>query len=243
MQNKHTKSSNNYYYMYGKHAVFAALINPKRHIENIFCTQEIFTTNQALINKHKYQIVTTDYLAKLLGHGVPHQGITAKVASIFSNDINDINFTNNNCRIVILDQITDPQNIGAIVRSAAAFEITAIIIPSDNAPDENAAIAKAASGTLELIKIIKVTNLKTAMERLKKEGFWLIGLDGKASEHLNSKLLTAKIAIALGSEDKGLRRLTKETCDYVVKIPTSSQVESLNVSNAASIIFYLTYTN
>lgn len=227
--------------MYGRHSVLAALNNPKRYIENIFCTQSVFDKDKELISKYKYKVSTTIFLTKILGQDQNHQGIVAKVGPIFSHNINDIDFTKENCRIAILDQITDSQNIGSIIRSAAGFGIDAIILPSDNSPDENSTIAKVASGTLELIKIIKVTNLRSTMEYLKKEGFWIIGFDSSAKENINKQLFSNKIIIALGAEDHGLRRLTKETCDYIVKIPMSNKVESLNVANSAAIAFYLSY--
>lgn len=239
--NYKAKLQDNCYYMYGKHAVLAALANPKRSIENIFCTQEVFNNNQNLISKNKFQVVTNEFFTKILGQNQPHQGIMAKLYSIFSNDFDDIDFQSKNSTIAILDQITDPQNIGAIIRSAAAFQINNIIMPNNNTPNENATIAKAASGTLELVKVIKVTNLRNTMESLKKKGFWIIGLDGKAENNFNKGLITNKTAIVLGSEYTGLRRLTKETCDHLIKIPMSSTVESLNVSNAAAIIFSQLY--
>lgn len=241
MRNKKINLKNSYY-LFGKHPVFSALQNPKRHIENILCTKDVFNTHHDLINQHSYTIVNSDYLSKILEGSQIHQGIAAKVKSIFSSNIEDIDIEKPNCKILILDQITDPQNIGAIIRSAAAFEVDALILPFDNSPDENGTIAKAASGTLELVKIIKVTNLRTLMEHLKNHDFWIIGLDGKASNYFHDKLLSNKIALVLGSEDKGLRRLVKETCDYLIKIPISNKVESLNVSNAASIILNMLYT-
>lgn len=236
-----SQSAKNTYYMYGKHASLAALMNSKRKIEYIYCIQNIYYQYNKIINKYKYEIVDGNFLTKLVGLDHNHQGIILKLYSIFSDDINIINFEDPNCKIVILDQITDPQNIGAIIRSAAAFGIDSIILPNDNSPQESATIAKTACGTLELVKIIKVTNLKTTMDFLKTKGFWIIGLDSKADEILNKKLLTNKIAITLGSEDKGLRRLVKETCDHIVKISMNPMVESLNVANAASIVFHLAY--
>jgi len=232
-------SKDSQYYMYGKHPVLAALANKKRKIENILCTQDIFKIHRKLIESHKHDIVDKDFLSKKLGVNAIHQGIAAIVEPIFLPNMHDIDLSKDKCTIVILDQITDPQNIGSIIRSAASFGINAIIIPSDNTPNENASIAKAASGTLELIPIIKVVNLKNTMEYLKKQGFWIVGLDSGSEEFLTKELLVNKVAIILGSEDAGLRRLTKETCDYLVKIPISKEVESLNVSNAASIAFYL----
>ncbi len=225
--------------MYGKHSVLAALNNANRTIETILCTQDVFDKEKELISKYKYEITSPNFITKILGQDQNHQGIIAKVGSIFSNNINEIDFTKTNCRITILDQITDAHNIGSIIRSAAGFGIDAIILSHDNSPDENGTIAKVASGALELVKIIKVTNLRTTMEYLKKEGFWIIGLDSNAEESINKQLFTNKIVLALGSEDHGMRRLTKETCDYIVKIPMANKVESLNVANSAAVAFYL----
>jgi 23S rRNA (guanosine2251-2'-O)-methyltransferase len=238
MKNK-TTIFKDYHYLYGKHPVFAALNNPRRLIQTILCTEDIFNSNKILISNHPYQIVTTDHLTRLLGANNNHQNIAISVKTIFSHHIEDIDLTNPHCKIAILDQITDPQNIGAIIRSAASFNISAVILPADNAPNENATIAKTASGALELVPIIKVTNLKRSIDYLKKHGFWVIGLDGNASKTLNSKIISDKIAIILGSEDKGMRKLIKEACDHLAKIPISNKVDSLNVSNAAAIAFYL----
>ncbi len=238
MSNKH-KSSKNFHYIYGKHTVLAALQNPKRHIQNILCTEEIFNSNQQLISNFAYQITTMESLMRLFGLKQNHQGIAAYVQTIFLNHIEDINIKNPNCKIVILDQITDPHNIGAIIRSAASFNISSIILPKDNTPAENALIAKTASGALEIVPVLKVTNITRILEYLKKQNFWIIGLDGYADHILTSKMLAGKIAIVLGSEDKGIRSLVKETCDQLARIAISNKVESLNVSNAASIAFYL----
>lgn len=244
MNNKsNLKPVNAPYYMYGRHPVLAALQNPERRIEKIFCTHEFSKTNQMLLKKRDIEIVEAAHLTKILGPGQNHQGVAAMVHSIFLTNIHEVDLSNSNCKLVILDQISDPQNIGSIIRNAAAFGITAIILPQDNSPQETATIAKIASGTLEQVKIVKVTNLKSTMELLKKEGFWIIGFDGEADEVLSTKLLKGKVVISLGAEDKGLRRLTKETCDHLVKIPMSKTVESLNVSSAASIAFYLSFVS
>ncbi|XVN41314.1 MAG: 23S rRNA (guanosine(2251)-2'-O)-methyltransferase RlmB [Rickettsia endosymbiont of Argas persicus] len=240
MQNKKL-AAKNYYYIYGKHPVFSALNNPKRQIENILCTQMIFDENKKLMSSKPYKILTNDVLSELI-ENQNHQGIVAKVKPIFSYNIDDINIKSPKCKIAILDQITDPQNIGAIIRSAAAFEIDAIILPLDNSPNENGTIAKAACGTLELIPIIKVTNLNSCINYLKKHGFWIIGFTGDANDYFTDKLISDKIALVFGSEEKGIRRLVQENCDYLAKIPISDKVESLNVSNASSIIFHSLYS-
>lgn len=227
--------SNQSYYMHGKHAVISALKNPKRIIKQVLCTEESFNQNKQLISKYKYDIVKDTALTKIIGQNQNHQGIVAQVFTVYTYDLTDLVFCD---KIAILDQITDPQNIGSIIRSAAAFNIEAIIMPIDNNPTENAAVAKAASGGLELVKIIKVTNLKSVIDHLKSNDFWIMGLDGRASDILDKSMYSKKIAFIFGSEDRGLRQLTKRSCDYLVKIPISKTMESLNVSNAAAIIFH-----
>jgi len=224
--------------MYGKHAVFAAINNNNRNVEKIYCLEKTFLEFKNKLHNFNAEIVSADFINKKIGAGQPHQGILALVHSVFLNNINELDFTNNIDRVVILDQITDPQNIGAIIRSAAAFGITKLILPADNTPEENAAIAKAASGSLELVQIVKVTNIKTTIEILKRKDFWIAGLDLDGKDNLLSLAEFNKIAIIIGSEGKGMRRLTTESCDFLIKIPISSKVESLNASNAASIIFH-----
>ncbi len=243
-RSRSTSNKNSPYLMYGKHCVLAALSNPKRYTEKIFCNNEVFNEHSSLISKYSHQITSNDKLASIIGQQqTNHQGIIAKVESIFIEDIKQIDCSNPNCRIAILDQVTDPQNIGSILRSAAAFNIQTIIMPRDNSPAENATIAKAACGALEQLQIIQVTNLKAAIEYLKKHGVWIIGLAGNATQALHNELLSGKIAIVLGSEDKGLRKLTQESCDFIVKINISSAMESLNVGNAATIAFFLAFQN
>ncbi len=224
--------------MYGKHAVFAAINNNNRNIEKIYCLEKTFLEFKNKLHNFNAEIVSADFINKKIGTGQPHQGILALVHSVFLNNINELDFTKNIDRVVILDQITDPQNIGAIIRSAAAFGITKLILPADNTPEENATIAKAASGSLELVQIVKVTNIKTTIEILKRKDFWIAGLDLDGKDNLLSLAEFNKIAIIIGSEGKGMRRLTTESCDFLIKIPISSKVESLNASNAASIIFH-----
>ena len=140
--------------------------------------------------------------------------------------------------MVILDQVTDPHNIGAIVRSAAAFSADAVILTEYNSPSENNTIVKCAAGACESVPLVKVTNLASCMKTLKKEGYWIIGLDGHTETELNQSIFSDKIALVLGSEGTGMRKLTKDNCDYIAKIKISSNLESLNVSNAAAIALY-----
>ncbi len=232
-------SNRSEYYMYGTHAVLAAAKNNNRDIKKIFCLSRFADEFKNKLKNHDVEIVQNDLIIKKIGKDQPHQGVIALVSTIFKNSIDELKFSSTKDRVVILDQISDPQNIGAIIRSAAAFNIDKIILPKDNAPDENASIAKAASGCLELVQIAKVTNIKHTIEALKDKGFWIVGLDSKGQSNLTEILDIDKVAIIIGSENKGMRKLTSESCDFLVKIPISEQVESLNASNAASIIFYL----
>ena len=231
--------SKSQYYMYGQHAVLAAARNNNRTIKQIYCLQRQLPELQEKLPHSNIEVVQNDFITKKIGRDQAHQGVIALVDSIFKNRIEDLDFTDGKDRIVILDQVTDPQNIGAIIRSAAAFGINKLILPSDNAPDENAGIAKAACGCLELMQIAKVTNIKNTIERLKKMDFWIAGLDACGQGNINDISEIDKLAIIIGSEGKGMRRLTSTHCDFLIKIPISEHVESLNASNAASIIFYL----
>lgn len=240
---KLTYSNSGLYYMYGKHAVCAAIKNKNRSIEKIYCLETTFLALKNHIYHFSVEIVSADFINKKIGYGYPHQGIIAYVHTIFLTKLSQMNFSQDIDRVVILDQITDPQNIGAIIRSAAAFGITKLILPTYNSPTENATIAKAAAGCLELVQVAKVANIKTAIATLKKQNFWIVGLDLAGQyNHLESFRECKKIAIIIGSEAKGMRRLTNESCDFLIKIPISSKVESLNASNAASIIFYTVST-
>lgn len=226
--------------MYGQHAVLAAASNKNRTIEQVYCLAKQLDFFRKKIPHISIKTVDNDFITQKIGANQPHQGIIALVHSTFKNKIEDLKFEEDKDRVVILDQVSDPQNIGAIIRSAAAFGFNKLILPSDHAPDENATIAKAACGCIELIQVVKIPNLKNAIEKLKKMNFWIAGMDISGKEGMDEILNIQKLAIIIGSEGKGMRKLTTESCDFLVKIPISKQVESLNASNAASIIFYLT---
>lgn len=227
------------YYMHGKHSVIAALNNKNRTVRQLYCLKKQAHEIKTLYPHTNVKVVTDDFIVKKTGYSQSHQGVVALVDSIFEYDIKKLTFYENKDRIVILDQLSDPQNIGSIIRSAVAFGITKLILPNDNTPDENASIAKAACGCLELIQVVKVTNIKSTIDGLKKMGFWIAGLDINTKQTINEIQNIDKLAIIVGAEGKGIRRLTAQNCDFLVKIPISKDVESLNASNAASIIFYL----
>lgn len=235
---KTNKGKNNSYYMYGKHSVIAAIQNPHRNIEKIYCLEKQYILLKNIIpSTIELKTVPNEFITSKIGKDQAHQGIIAKVKTIFHYNIEQINFAEIN-KIAIFDQITDPQNIGAIIRSGVAFGINHFILPIDNTPEENAIIAKAACGCLELAKVIKVTNLQQIISKLKKQNFWIAGLDANGPDHIKELSNITKLAIIIGSEGKGLRHLTSQVCDFLVNIPIIAGVESLNAANAASIIFY-----
>lgn len=236
---KFGKNFSNTYMMHGKHPVLAAVKNKNRIIKNIYCLGKIYDQYKDQLLDKNVKIVDSEFLRNLVGEDITHQGIVANVEKLPKLPHQEIISDNTRKdRIVILDQITDPQNIGAIIRSAAAFGINKIILPENGSPEENATIAKAASGCLELVSFTKVTNISKFLALLKKSGYWIVGLDGKGKDDINKVAEIDKLAIIIGSEGKGIRRLTTENCDFIVKIPMANNVESLNASCAASIILY-----
>lgn len=172
----------------------------------------------------------------LLGADAVHQGIAALVQPLAGYVLEDV--LHRSGVLVILDQVSDPHNVGAILRSAAAFDAIAVIAPKDNSAPETATMAKAASGGLDIVPRISVTNLASAMRALKEEGWWIIGLAGEATQSLSDIKIGAKTVLVLGAEGKGMRRLTGELCDELARLPISPRMESLNVSNAAVLALY-----
>ncbi len=237
------KSRNNNVLIYGKHPVISALLNEKRRCNTLYITHSAWNELKQKIpeNRVKINILEKYELDVLLPIGTNHQNIILEASPLENLSIEDIidqsSIKNNSC-IVILDQVTDPHNVGAIMRSAAAFSADAIILTDNNSPKENNTIIKCAAGATETLPMVYVTNLSNCIKLLKKSGYWIIGLDGHSDQALSTDIFSDKIAIILGSEDQGMRKLTKEHCDYLVKIDISAKLESLNVSNAASIALY-----
>ncbi len=235
MQNK------NQVLIYGKHAVSAALNNPRRKIGKLYCLKENLDEWQEKIADNKIAVVDKKELEKMLPREAVHQGVVA-VAEMLPNisleDLCDKAREQNSCHILMLDQVTDPQNIGAIIRSCAAFGSLALVVQDKNSPQESGAMLKAAAGTFELVPVCRVTNLSRAVEKLKKEGFWVVGMDGYAKSDVSALPKDSKLAVIMGSEGTGMRRLVEESCDITVRLPINPQVESLNVSTAAAIVLY-----
>lgn len=222
------------YWIYGQHAVQAALLNPSRKIERVVASSN--AVKQLAMGERK---LTPDTDIRQLDRVLPkdsvHQGVAALVQALPEPELEDVLDAS---LLLILDQVTDPHNVGAILRSAAAFGAGAVIMTEDHAAPENGALAKAASGALDIVPLIRITNLSSVLDTLKANDFWCVGLDGKTDKFIADAKGFKKKALVLGAEGKGLRRLTAEKCDLLVKISISPAMESLNVSNAAAVALY-----
>lgn len=227
--------------LYGRHAVMAALQNPRRRIIKLVCTAENAAEISRMFPHVSIETVDRKSIDKLLPPDAVHQGFALYCQPLEPVGLEDICRQAEKlerCCVLILDQVTDPQNIGAIIRSCAAFDALALIVQDKNSPQESGAMAKAAAGTLELVPSVRVTNLSRAAEILKKHGFWVVGMDGYANSTIDKMDKNGKFAIVMGSEGAGMRRLVEENCDLTVRLPISDKVESLNVSTAAAIVLY-----
>lgn len=226
-------------WLYGVHAVTAALLNPERKVRRLLATAE---AAKALPDaRPQPEIVERAEIDRVLPPGAVHQGLALAVEPLPATEMEDVIRAADGAAtaiVVMLDQVTDPHNVGAILRSAAAFGAMAVAAPDRHAPDETGTLAKSASGALERVPLVRVTNVVRALEDLKKAGFWVAGLAADAPKTLARAGLSGKVVLVLGAEGEGMRRLTREHCDHLVKLPMCGEMESLNVSNAAAVALY-----
>jgi 23S rRNA (guanosine2251-2'-O)-methyltransferase len=216
----------------------AAITNPARKLLRL---AHAGTGSAPTVEKHEWEQVPRDVLETWLPPGAVHQGLAAKVHPLPDCGIEDVLAEaegREHAHVLILDQVTDPQNVGAILRSAAAFGALAVVLTERHAAPESGVLAKAASGALEHVPLVRVANLARALEALKKGGFWIAGLAAEARQTLADAKLTGKVGLAFGAEGPGLRRLTREHCDLLVRLPTGGPIDHLNVSNAAAVALY-----
>ena len=236
-RNPSTRDTSGSYWIYGWHAVNAALANPDRPVRRILVSEAGESRLKLPRKLPDAQVMPAREMDNLLGRDAVHQGIAALVAPLPGHVLEDVLHAQQGV-LLILDQVSDPHNVGAILRSAAAFGALAVITPKDHSAPETAVMAKAACGGLDVVPRITVTNLASALRDLKNEGWWVIGLDGEATQNLSAIKPSAKTVLVLGAEGKGMRRLTIESCDELAKLPMDPRMESLNVSNAAAIGLY-----
>ena len=231
------------FYLYGRHTVEAALKNPEREKRQLYGhPKALAALGQSGIETPSLKIETADNrrLAGLVGPEAPHQGLVLEVRPLPGRHPDELKpdpLRPHNL-VVALDQLSDPHNIGAIFRSAAAFGARGIVTTRDHAPGESGVLAKAASGALEVVPWIRVTNLAAALDKLKDMGYWRLGLEGTAETSLAKVDLGSDLVLVLGGEGRGLRPRTKEKCDLLVRLEISDRMASLNVSNAAAVALY-----
>lgn len=224
--------------LYGWHTVKAALENPARHIRRLFATDNAARrlAEDGVPLRVKPEIVRPDDIAARLGPEAVHQGLLAEADPLSAPDIEELTPRG---VVLVLDQITDPHNVGAILRSAAAFAVTAIVTTARHSPEATGVLAKSASGALELVPMVTVQNLARGLAALKEQGFLLVGLDSSGESDLAALALRTPLALVLGAEGKGLRQLTRTSCDHVARLDLPGAIKSLNVSNAAALALYI----
>ena len=228
--------------IYGLHAVEAALGNPNRVINRLFATENAARRLSSAIEARGLapELLEARGLDDLIGGEARHQGVAIEAEPLGQPELADLSDAD---LVVVLDQVTDPQNVGAILRSAAAFGARAIVTTERRSPPITGVLAKAASGALEHVAVVKVTNLAAALRELGQLGFARIGLDASSGEVLEDQPFTGPTALVLGAEGKGLRRLTQENCDALCRLRTEAKLASLNVSNAAAIALHTVLIN
>jgi len=225
--------------LWGRHAVEAALRNPDRQFRKLWATHEgVETLDGDLPADFPLELAGPEDLARLVSRDAPHQGLVLECDPLDDLFIEDVMTGEANRPIIVLDSVTDPHNVGAILRSAAAFNAAAIITQDRHAPSEGGVLGKAASGALEIVPWVRVVNLSRALEDLAEAGYWRIGLTGEAEATLGEALPTGPVALVLGAEGEGMRANVAAHCDALARLPISSAMESLNVSNAAAIALY-----
>jgi len=233
---------------WGRHPVMAALTNPDRIVRKLWLTHDAaqaITRDFDIPASLPVTYADAADLGKLVPGDAPHQGMVAEVDPLDDMWLGDLLLSGKDDAkdqrgrpLIVLDQVTDPHNVGAVLRSAAAFDALGIVTQDRHSPPESGALARAASGALETVPWIRVVNLARALEEIAEAGFWRIGLTGHTDQTLAQVMGTQRLCIVLGAEGEGMRQNTQAHCDQLAKLPISDKVESLNISNAAAIALY-----
>jgi 23S rRNA (guanosine2251-2'-O)-methyltransferase len=229
--------------LWGRHAVEAALKNPERQHRKLWATREgVASLDGELPASFPVEFADGADLARLVARDAPHQGLVLECEPLEDRYLSDVLDADSARPLLVLDQVTDPHNIGAIFRSAAAFDAAAIVTQDRHAPPEGGVLAKSASGALEIVPWVRVVNLARALEEIAEAGYWRIGLAGEAESTLAEALPAGPVALVLGAEGEGMRQNIAAHCDALARLPISDAMESLNVSNAAAIALYAVAT-
>src|SRR5437660_9440989 len=227
--------------LYGWHTVKAALENPRRHFRRLLATENAARrlADDGIKLPLTPELVRPDAIASQLPPDAVHQGLLAEAEPLKSPAIEDLPTEG---IVLALDQITDPHNVGAILRSAAAFGVKAVVMTARHSPEATGVLAKSASGALEYVPIVEVGNLARALDALKARGFLLIGLDSSGNAELAALPLASPLALVRGAEGKGLRQLPRTTCHHVARLDLPGEIKDLNVSNATALALYIATT-
>lgn len=239
-------------FLYGLHAGCAALVNPNRVIEEVWCTDKVaqrlksegITCQSPFLRKRSLHIVDRKVLDAKVPEEAGHQGLILKVQPLPTDPLEIVQVPADEKAdlVVVLDSVTDPQNVGGILRLCRAFGARALIMTTARAPQETGSMAKVASGALEVVPRCLVPNLSAALRTLKDWGFWCVGFAEGAPYSLRALNLSGRIALVLGSEGNGLRRMTRDLCDFLAVIPTAPEFSTLNVTSATAIALYEAFT-
>jgi 23S rRNA (guanosine2251-2'-O)-methyltransferase len=224
--------------LWGRHAVSAALDNPDRKVLRAWATREAAAYMQ-FPKEVAVTLAEGPDMGRLVPSDAPHLGVVIEVEPLEDVWLGDmLADAGERAVLLVLDQVTDPHNVGAILRSAAAFGAAGIVTQDRHSPPESGVVAKAASGALERVPWARVVNLARALDEIGEAGFWKIGLAGEAETELKQALGPQRVALVLGAEGAGMRPNTREHCDALARLPISDAIESLNVSNAAAVALY-----
>lgn len=236
-----TRANANDQLIYGWHSATAVLNNPRRQISRVFATQNAATrlAEQPATCSHDIEICDASVIGQICGPQAVHQGVAIFAAPLPAVAIEDLEPCG---LVVLLDQVTDPHNVGAIIRTCAAFNVKAVIMPQKHSPKGSPILTKTASGGVEHVAIIEVTNLARAMDTLKAVNFTLIGLDSEADSDVSQIKIAQPLGLVLGAEGKGLRQKTRNYCDLMARLDMPGTIKSLNVSNAAAICLSMLHT-
>ena len=233
------------FFIIGQHAVLEALRNPKRKVLRVFLTEESKknihrkSPNKNLLNNIKVYFKTKKELDKYsTKENLLHQGYVAEIEHLDKPSLKDFIKGKNNLTLVCLDGVSDPRNIGSLIRSAASFNIDGVIIKNRHFPDESKLMYKAASGAMEYVNIFEVSNINSTLKNLKDKNFWIYGFDGKGDKNFTNLEWKGNNILLFGSEGSGMHKHTSKYADFLVKIKIDNKIESLNISNSAAIVFH-----
>ncbi len=232
------------YWIHGTHAVHAALANPTRRASQLLATGSAavrLRDADLWDDAPRAEVVSSTKIARYLPADTTHQGVALRVGALDDVALGEVaGIDAAAARLVVLDRVSDPRNVGAILRAAAAFGVACVVTPRRHAPAEGGVLAKSASGALEIVPLVRVANLARALDEIAELGFWRLGLDAEAEAGIDQTRPDGRFALVLGAEGSGLRRLTIEHCDALARIEMAPGMASLNVSQAAAVALHAT---